>query len=663
MSLPEETKEILTKVANTIRVLSIDAVQKAKSGHPGLPLGCAEFGAYLFGCGLRYNAKNPDWFNRDHFILSAGHGSAWLYACLHLAGYNLTLDDLKQFRQLHSKTPGHPEFGETEGVEATTGPLGQGLANAVGMALGLKLLQNRFNQEKQPILDNKVFCLAGDGCIMEGVTSEASSFAGHLGLDNLVVFYDSNHICLDGKLDECCSENTAERYKSYGWDVVHLDGYDFDAMQALFDSLREKQTKPVFVVMTTVIGKYSPAEGTSKAHGAPLGPEGVIATKKAIGFPENEDFYVPHAVKDFFHKTQEKNKDLEQNWNELFRVWSKNHPELFKEYEQMHSHYVPQDLEKTLWDLEIKSPIAGRSASHAVLAVLAQKLPQLVGGSADLSGSDKTMLEKYSIVTPHQFEGRNIKFGVREFAMSAMANGLSYLGLWTPFIGTFLTFSDYMRNAIRLAALSKIQVIYQFTHDSIFLGEDGPTHQPVEHYASLRAMPGLHVFRPGDSNEVKMSWIAALHYQGPSAILLSRQNLPMLEHTKTPYAEGVQKGAYIVKKEKKTPEYTLCATGSELSLAIEVANQLEARGKDVRVISFVCFELFDAQDSNYQKSLIGVESKYVSIEAGVDFGWYKYIGKDGIAICLDTFGLSAPDRDLANHFGFEVDLILERILS
>jgi len=661
--LDQELKQMLAKIALTIRVLSMDAVQKADSGHPGLPMGCAEIGAYLWGCVLRYNPKDPNWFNRDRFILSAGHGSMLLYSALHLSGYDLSLEDIKQFRQLHSKTPGHPESLDTVGVETTTGPLGQGFGNAVGQALGLKLLAARFNTEKHKIIDNKVFVLMGDGCIMEGITSEASSFAGHLHLDNLIAIYDSNHVTLDGPLSESCSEDTKMRYRAYGWEVFEVDGNDLNALNVVFKEVLTNQKRPRLIIAKTIIGKGSPNKaGTFKVHGSPLGVEEVKATKIALGASE-EPFFVPQAVYDFFKKKLVQDIAQETEWKQTFDAWARENPAKLSEFETMSHHRLPVDLEEKLQALQIQSPIAGRKASQETINLLVDLLPQLYGGSADLSCSDLTMLKKYLVVSPGVFTGRNIKFGVREFAMAAMATGLSETGMITPFVGTFLTFSDYMRNAIRLAALMKAHVIYQFTHDSFFLGEDGPTHQPIEHVASLRAIPQLYVFRPADANEVKMSWIGALNYEGPSALILSRQNLPGLTETKVSYSNGVGRGAYILKKEVKKPDYTLIATGSEVHLALDVATELDKMGKSVRVISMPCWELFDKQSPEYKESIFGGDlGKRVSIEAGVELGWHKYTGINGISICMDGFGASAPAADLAKEFGFTVEAILERIL-
>lgn len=661
--LDPDFKQILTKIANTIRGLSMDAVQKANSGHPGLPMGCAELGAYLFGYYLRQNPKDSKWLNRDRLILSAGHGSMWLYSCLHLAGYKISLEDIKNFRQLHSNTPGHPESYMTDGVETTTGPLGQGVGNAVGQALGFKLLEAKFNTNKQQIFSNKVYVLMGDGCVMEGISSEVSSLAGHLRLNNLVAIYDANQVCLDGPLEECCSEDTMARYRAYGWDVFEIDGNNLDAIDAVFTQIRHHQERPCLVVARTVIGKGAPNKaGTHKAHGSPLGPEEVKAAKESLGIPQ-EEFYVPQAVINFFQNKLTKDGQEQEKWRQLFDAWARENPDKFKEFEIMLHHRLPEDLEEQLNRIQIKAPVSGRKASQDVLNVLANLLPQLYGGSADLSGSDCTFLNKFPLVGPGSFHGRNMKYGVREFGMATMAIGLYQTQLITPFIGTFLTFSDYMRNAIRLTAMQRAQVIYQFTHDSIFLGEDGPTHQPVEHYAALRAIPHLHFIRPADSHEVRMAWIAALRYDGPTAFALSRQNLPDLEGTKVPYSEGMGRGAYLVKKEKSKPDFTLMATGSELSLAIDVAVELEKLGKSVRVISMPCWEIFEEQPIEYKERIMGGDlGRRVSIEVGVELGWHKYIGREGIAICMERFGESAPAGALAKAFGFTVEDVLERIL-
>lgn len=662
--LDPKTLEIYSLIANTIRGLSMDAVQKADSGHPGLPLGCAELGAYLWGQFLNYNPKNPKWMGRDRFILSAGHGSMFLYSALHLSGYDLSLEDIKNFRQLHSKTPGHPENLDTPGVETTTGPLGQGMGNAAGTSLGLKMLEQRFNTDHHKIIEGKVVVLMGDGCVMEGITSEVGSLSGHLKLNNLIAIYDSNQICLDGPTSECLSEDTKMRYKAYGWDVFEIDGHSFQEIHTVLTSLREKQDKPALIIARTIIGRGAPnKQGSSKAHGSPLGPDEIKLAKENLGIPLDPPFFIPQAVTDFFQQKLKKDIEKEKNWQKGWDSWAKENPDKAAIYKEMEAQKVPSDLESKLKSLEIKAPVAGRKASQDVLNYIANDLPYLIGGSADLSVSDLTMLKNFPLISPSNFQGRNIKYGVREFGMAAMATGLYQTGMIVPFVGTFLTFSDYMRNAIRLAALMKCHVIYQFTHDSIFLGEDGPTHQPVEHYAALRAIPFLHVIRPADSREVKMSWIAALDFKGPSALLLSRQNLPDVPGTEVPYKDGVGRGAYILRKEKGKCDFCLIATGSEVSLAHDVAIELEKRGKNVRLISMPCWEIYDAQPEEYKKSVLGGDlGKRVSIEAGVELGWHKYIGIDGIAISMERFGASAPYKELAKEFGFTVEDILERLL-
>lgn len=662
--MDDELKKQLSKIATTVRGLAMDAVQKANSGHPGLPMGCAEFAAFFWGTYLRHNPKNPKWLGRDRFILSAGHGSMLLYAMLHLSGYSLSMDDLKNFRQLHSKTPGHPEFHVTEGVEATTGPLGQGIGNAVGQALGLKILGTKFNSSEFPLFTNKVYCLAGDGCIMEGVSAEASCLAGHLQLDNLVLIYDSNKICLDGDLKECCSEDTRKRYEAYGWDTYVVDGYNFDQMEDVFQRIRSGQVRPCLVILQTIIGKGSPhKQGSHKAHGSPLGAEEVALVKKELGMPA-EDFYVPTSVYTFFEQRKEKCIAMEHKWKELYRRFATAKPQLHEEFTKMVEKRLPSDLEQILHKVEIKNPIAGRVASEVCLNTLGDQLPFLIGGSADLSGSDMTMMKHFPIITPGKFNGRNIKYGVREFGMATTATGLAQTDMILPFIGTFLTFSDYMRNAIRLAALSHVQVVYQFTHDSIFLGEDGPTHQPIEHLASLRSIPFLQVIRPADSNEVKMAWVAALRYRGPTALILSRQALPTLKGTEVPYEQGVGKGAYILEKEKGKADFCLIATGSEVSLAIDVAAALRKRDKHVRVVSMPCSEIFEQQSERYQADVLGGDlGQRVSIEAGVAMGWHRWVGPYGICIAMDRFGESAPISDLQSEFGFNVDAILRHLLG
>lgn len=647
------------KIAGTIKQLSIEMIQQANSGHPGLPLGCAELAAYLYGYVLRHNPKDSSWINRDRFVLSAGHGSALLYSCLHLAGFNVSLEDLQQFRQFESCTPGHPEFGETDGVEATTGPLGQGIGNAVGMALSTKMLASRFNQPGHEIFNNKVYCLAGDGCFMEGVSHEVCSFAGSLKLDNLVVIYDYNNIVLDGSLDEVSSDNVKQRFSAYQWDVYEIDGHSFEEIHEVFTRICENQKRPVLIIAHTVIGKGSPKEGSNKAHGAPLGEEGVDQTKQKLGLPK-EKFFVPPVVKTFFSSKLQEDRKLQEEWKDHFRVWSKQFPDLYQEFLALEASISESVLES----VDMPDSIAGRAASNRMIQVITKHMPALVGGSADLSSSDGTWIADGGIISSKDFSGKNIKYGVREFGMGTIMNGLAYSKVFRPFGGTFLVFSDYLRNAIRIAALAKLAVIYQFTHDSIFLGEDGPTHQPVEHIMSLRAIHNLHVIRPADANEVKGAWQSALQYKGPTALILSRQNLPTLEHTKRAFHDGVGRGAYILKETDADLDYTLFASGSEVHLALSVAQRLEVLGKNVRVVSFPSWELFEQQDQEYRHSVIGGSiGRRVSIEAGSALGWYKYIGSDGLAIAVDSFGYSGASGDVAEAFGLTTDYILQRILS
>lgn len=667
--LSPEKKKVLQEVANTVRGLSMEAVEKANSGHPGLPLGCAELGAYLWGEFMHYNPKDEKEFNADRFVLSAGHGSAWLYSMLHLSGYNLSMEDLKNFRQLHSKTPGHPERLDTDGVLVTTGPLGQGIGNACGMALSYKILENRLNRDGYPIVSNKVICLAGDGCLMEGVSTEVSSLAGHLKLNNLIMIYDMNYVTLDGFWKESCSDDQEMRYKSMGWDVVVIkDANDIDQVHEGLHHLKEHQEKPTLVIAHTVIGKGAPTKsGTHKVHGSPLGAEEIEKTKKNLGLPE-EDFYVPASVREYFAEVQAKCKKNVEAWNELKEKWKSSHPDLFKLYQEMCDHHIPKEMIEEIYNLEVAEKVSGRKVSESVIQVLAKHLPYLIGGSADLSGSDCTMMKEYGAIEPGDFSGRNVRYGVREFGMSTMINGMSTT-LLRAYAGTFFCFSDYGRNAVRLAALSKYPSIFVYTHDSIGLGEDGPTHQPVEHVASFRAMPGIHLWRPGDANEVKAAWLWAIQQkQGPSILVFTRQGLPTLKETpKRDFENTLFKGGYILIEEDKSKpvDYTLIGTGSELHLAVDVAERLKSQqmgSKNVRVVSLPCWHLFEEQDEAYRKSVLGGDlGKRVSIEAGTTFGWDRYVGPEGIAIGVDGFGLSAPIADVMHQFGLTVEQILERI--
>ena len=650
-------EDILKQVANTIRGLSMDAIEAANSGHPGLPLGCAEIMAYLYGHELRHNTNDPEWVNRDRFILSAGHGSMALYSALHLAGFDVTLDDIKSFRQLHAKTAGHPEYGEAEGVETTTGPLGQGVATAIGMALGMKKLSKTFTQSNTPLFDGNVYVLAGDGCMMEGVTSEASSLAGHLNLDNLIMIYDSNDICLDGPVDECMSENTKMRYESYGWFVQSIDGHSFKMLQKAINAAKASN-QPSLIIAKTVIGKGSPGlQGTSEIHGKAMGENEVLKTKKALKIESDHPFHVPQTVKYFFESHNIKQKKQYLEWQEAFHQWRGKYTDEAALFDAHQAPLNQQHLHQLLSSLEVAKNKATRSQSAQCLQALAQDVPSLLGGSADLSCSDNTFLKNYSAISNKDYQGRNIKYGVREFAMAAIASGLVLTKSFRPYVGTFLMFSDYMRNAIRLAALMNIPVIYQFTHDSVFLGEDGPTHQPVEHLASLRAMPNLTVCRPADENEVKAAWYLGLLRQSPTAIILSRQNIESLEETSF---DGATKGGYVL-KEAEDAHVTIFSTGSECSMSLSIAKRLDDAGVKTRVVSLFSWELFAEQSEEYQQDVIGNAKLHVSIEAQSSFGWERFIGRNGIAISVDTFGLSAPYADLKTHFGFDEDAVFEKV--
>ena len=647
---------LLQLIANTIRGLSMDAIEAANSGHPGLPLGCAEIVSYLYAHEMKHNPDDPDWVNRDRFILSAGHGSMVLYSALHLAGYNVSLDDIKNFRQLHVKTAGHPEYGEIDGIETTTGPLGQGLATSVGMALGQKIVAQKLNQEHD-LIDSHVYVLAGDGCFMEGVTAEASSLAGHLNLDNLIVIYDSNDICLDGPTDECFTEDTKLRYESYGWMVQSIDGHSFKMIEAAINKAK-KAKKPSLIIANTVIGKGSPnLQGTSEVHGKAMGTDEVAKTKEFFDIPLEPTFYVPREVQYFFESRNIKLKKSYLEWKELFHRWRINFPEHSDEYEKLTHPIDGIELKEQLLTLDVAQNKATRSQSAQVLQILAQSIPSLIGGSADLSCSDNTYLKNFSMITAGDYSGRNIKYGVREFAMAAIASGLVLTKLFKAYVGTFLMFSDYMRNAVRLSALMNIPVIYQFTHDSVFLGEDGPTHQPVEHLASLRAMPNLTVVRPADEIEVKAAWYLALTRQSPTAIVLSRQNIESTEQTN--FNEALR-GAYVV-LESESADLTIYATGSELALALKVANQLKENDINARVVSLLSWEVFNEQSDEYKASVTGKASYNVSIEAQSSFGWERFIGKDGLAISVDQFGVSGKYNDIVANFGFQPETIVEKI--
>lgn len=648
---------------NTIRTLSIDAVQKANSGHPGMPLGMAPIAYALYYKTMKHNPANPNWINRDRFILSAGHGSMLLYSILHLSGYKISLENLKNFRQWGSITPGHPEIGHTPGVETTSGPLGQGFATAVGMAIARDYLAALFNKDDMKIVDHAILGICSDGDLMEGISHEAASLAGHLKLSKLVFFYDDNNITIDGKTDITFSEDIAKRFESYGWQVLTiLDVNNTEQVERTIKLCRSTGDKPILVITKTQIGYGSPnKQGKSSAHGAPLGEEEVKLTKRNLGMPDDKSFYVPDEVYSHFKGIAECGQEVEDLWNQTVDNYKIKYP---KDYALLDSVLKGEFNNDWLDHLpkfqNYNEQIATRVASGKVLNAAAIDIVTLMGGSADLGESNMTNLNSSKSFSAENRLGRNIHFGIREHAMGAVLNGMAIYGGIIPFGSTFLIFSDYMRPAIRLAALMKQKVIYVFTHDSLGLGEDGPTHQPVEQIASLRAIPNLVVIRPADANETVEAWKYAINHKGgPVAIILTRQKVSVLDRTKYFSAEGLQKGAYIIKASNKKPDIMLIASGSEVALAIKSAEQLEAKGKNVQVVSFPSWEIFDAQDAEYKATVFPKDIKMrISIEMGISSGWCKYLGDSGKSISVETFGASAPDNILFEKFGFTVDNIV-----
>lgn len=648
---------------NTIRTLSIDGVQKANSGHPGLPMGAAPMAYTLWTQHLKVNPKNSKWVDRDRFVLSAGHGSMMLYSLLHLAGYQVSIEDLKSFRQWDSKTPGHPEVHYTDGVEATTGPLGQGIANAVGMAMAEAHLAASYNKENHTIVDHYTYALCGDGDLMEGVSAEAASLAGHLGLGKLIMLYDSNDISLDGPTSKAFTENVGQRFEAYDWQYILVkDGNDLDEINAAIETAKAETTKPTLIEVKTVIGFGAPNAGSHKVHGAPLGPEGIEAAKKAYGW-EGEDFFVPSEVGDRFKETMvDKGTDAEEKWHAAFEEYRKDYPELAAQFEQAMKNELPEDWDSELPTFSVEDDaLASRVTSSQTLSAISKKVPSFWGGSADLSSSNNTMVSGEKDFQPGQYEGRNIWYGVREFAMTAAANGITLHGGTKTYVGTFFVFTDYLRAAIRLAAISKLPVTYVFTHDSVAVGEDGPTHEPVEHLSSLRSMPNLTVLRPADGNEVVAAWkIAVTSTDHPTMLVLSRQNLPVLPKTQELAQENVAKGAYVLSPQSgETPEGILIATGSEVALALEAQKALKADGKDVSVVSMPSFDLFEKQDAAYQESVLPrAVRKRVSIEMGASFGWERYVGLDGATVAIDKYGASAPGNTVIENYGFTVENVV-----
>ncbi|MEA2205437.1 MAG: transketolase [Blastocatellia bacterium] len=677
----DQTKILDQLCINTIRTLSLDAVQKAESGHPGLPLGAAPMAYVLWTQFLRHNPKNPKWENRDRFLLSAGHGSMLLYSLLHLTGYDLSLEELKRFRQWESKTPGHPEYGLTPGVEITTGPLGQGFANGVGMAMGAAHLAAKFNQKDFPVIDHYVYAIVSDGDLMEGVASEAASLAGHLKLGKLIYLYDDNNVTIEGFTDLAFSEDVPKRFAAYGWHTSTVeDGNDTEAIAAAIREAQSVGTMPSLISVKTTIGFGMPSAGTRKAHSDAPGEEAVRETKRHLGWPEDKQFYIPEEALQHFRQSGERGAQREKDWHELLDKYKAEHAELSGSWRTVMSGELPEDWETHLPSFSDAKPVATRVASGQVINALAPHLPMLIGGSADLGVSNNTDIKDGGDFEAGSYDGRIIHFGVREHAMGSTLTGMSLNGGLIPFGGTFLTFSDYMRPAIRLAALSEVQVIYVFTHDSIGLGEDGPTHQSVEHVAALRAIPNLFVIRPADVHEVREAWrLAILRRKAPTALALTRQKVPLIDRNVFAAADGLRRGAYILAEadgpagggssptvregsvSAPAPQMILLATGSEVSLALEARTQLQADGIPTRVVSMPCLELFAEQPVEYRDEVLPPSiTARLAIEAGVRLGWDRWVGSAGDVVCLDRFGGSAPGDVAMRELGFNVENVLGR---
>jgi transketolase len=668
---PTATPDLDRLCINTIRTLTLDAVQKAESGHPGLPLGAAPMAYVLWTRFLRHNPKNPKWENRDRFLLSAGHGSMLLYSLLHLTGYDLPLDEIKNFRQWGSKTPGHPEYGLTPGVEITTGPLGQGFANGVGMAMGAAHLGARFNKEAFALIDHYVYAIVSDGDLMEGVASEAASLAGHLKLGKLIYLYDDNNVTIEGFTSLAFSENVPHRFEAYGWHTLTVeDGNNLDAIEAAIREAQSVGNKPSLILVKTTIGYGMPTAGTRKAHSDAPGEEAVRETKKHLGWPEDKQFYIPDEALAHFREAVERGAQQEKEWQALVAKYEQEHSELGGQWWATIKGDLPEGWEKHLPTFKDAKPVATRVASGEVINALAPHLPMLIGGSADLGVSNNTDIKGGGDFEAGSYQGRIIHFGVREHAMGSTLTGISLNGGLIPYGGTFMTFSDYMRPAIRLAALSEVQVIYVFTHDSIGLGEDGPTHQPVEHLAALRAIPHLFVIRPADSAEVSEAWrIAILRRNAPTALALTRQKVGVIDRTRFAGAEGLRRGGYILAEADirsgsssdrvSSPQLILIATGSEVSLALEARETLQKEGVPTRVVSMPCTELFEEQPENYRNEVLPpAVTARLAIEAGVRQGWDRYVGPQGDVICLDRFGASAPGDVVMRELGFNVENVL-----
>ena len=652
------------QLANAIRALSMDAVQKAKSGHPGAPMGMADIAEVLWNGHLNHNPANPGWANRDRFVLSNGHGSMLIYSLLHLTGYDLSIDDLKNFRQLHSKTPGHPEYGYAPGVETTTGPLGQGLANAVGMAIAEKTLAAQFNRDNYDVVDHYTYVFTGDGCLMEGISHEVCSLAGTLGLGKLIVFYDDNGISIDGEVEGWFTDDTPKRFESYGWQVIPaVDGHDSDAVEAALAQAKANTTQPTIICCKTVIGFGSPnKEGKEECHGAPLGDDEIVLTREKLGW-NHAPFEVPEDIYAAWD-AKAKGAELESNWNARFDAYASAYPELASELKRRLNGELPADFSRKAQEYveacqNEGSTVASRKASQNTLNAFGPLLPEFMGGSADLAPSNLTIWSGSKAVTAEDAAGNYLHYGVREFGMSAIMNGIALHGGFIPYGATFLIFMEYARNAVRMAALMKQRSIFVYTHDSIGLGEDGPTHQPVEQMASLRSTPNMDCWRPCDAVESAVAWKSAVERtDGPSSLVFSRQNLPHQERSATQLSD-IAKGAYVLRDCDGTPDLILIATGSEIALAQDAAAQLQDAGTKVRVVSMPSTDVFDRQSAEYKQSVLPLEvTARVAIEAGIADFWFKYVGLDGRIVGMDSFGESAPANLLFEEFGFTVENVV-----
>lgn len=652
---------------DTIRFLCVDMVEKAKSGHPGLPCGAADYAFVMWTKFLRYDPLTPDWPDRDRFVLSAGHGSTLLYTLLHLAGNpEMTMDELKSFRQWGSKTPGHPEADLSTGVETTTGPLGQGFANGVGMAIGAKMMAARFNRPNFDIVNSRIFGIVSDGDLMEGISHEAASIAGHLGLGNIIYIYDDNKISIEGSTELTCSDDVELRFKGYGWHVQKIDGHDRKAIESALDAACAETGKPSIIIARTHIGCGAPSKQDKKeAHGEPLGAEEVAAMKKCLDWPAEPTFYVPDEVRELWARMRAKGAETRKQWEELFRKFRGANPELAELWDEMHERRVPEDItDRLLASVDVTKEMATREAGGAVIQEVAKLVPSLCGGSADLSPSTKTYIKGKSDISRDDFSGINFHFGIREHAMGSIMNGLALYGGFIPFGATFFVFSDYTRPTHRLAAINHSQVIYVYTHDSFFVGEDGPTHQPIEHLASLRVIPNFMVIRPADAAETAVAWAVALkNTTGPTALALSRQKLPPISPGNPDTAKMLEKGAYVVSEAPGGKmDAILIATGSEVHVATGAQKLLADQGISCRVVSMPCFELFDAQSDQYRASVLPAEvTMRVAIEAASPFGWERYVGCNGLVIGMDRFGSSGPYQTLAEKFGFIPEAVAEMV--